>query len=100
MKTYQSIRKDNGLEQSHRKVMQGAISTLGLSAPYPFRIMLSKGVSLWKLQSCGTYKNAIFKDFGYKADITQGLLNRWTSQLDLECTTGGLERVFSVHNST
>ena len=32
--------------------------------------------------------------------IRQGLLNRWTSQLDLGCTTGGLERVVSVHNST
>ena len=32
--------------------------------------------------------------------ITQGLLNRWTLQLDLGCTTGGLERVVSVHNST
>jgi hypothetical protein len=30
----------------------------------------------------------------------QRLLNRWTSQLDLGCTTGGLERVVSVHNST
>ena len=29
-----------------------------------------------------------------------GLLNRWTSQLDLGITTGGLERVVSVHNST
>ena len=34
------------------------------------------------------------------ASISQGLLNRWTSQLDLGCTTGGLERVVSVHNST
>ena len=32
--------------------------------------------------------------------VIQGLLNRWTSQLDLDCTTGGLERVVSVHNST
>ena len=32
--------------------------------------------------------------------INQGLLNRWTSQLDLGCTTGCLERVVSVHNST
>ena len=32
--------------------------------------------------------------------LGQGLLNRWTSQLDLGCTTGGLERVVSVHNST
>ena len=32
--------------------------------------------------------------------VIQGLLNRWTSQLDLGCTTGGLERVVSVHNST
>ena len=30
----------------------------------------------------------------------QGLLNRWTSQPDFGCTTGGLERVVSVHNST
>ena len=29
----------------------------------------------------------------------QGLLNRWMSQLDLGCTTGGLERVVSVHNT-
>ena len=34
------------------------------------------------------------------AKIRHGLLNRWTSQLDLGCTTGGLERVVSVHNST
>ena len=32
--------------------------------------------------------------------LRQRLLNRWTSQLDLGCTTGGLERVVSVHNST
>ena len=32
--------------------------------------------------------------------LMQGLLNRWTSQLDLGCTTWGLERVVSVHNST
>ena len=32
--------------------------------------------------------------------LNHGLLNRWTSQLDLGSTTGGLERVFSVHNST
>ena len=44
---------------------------------------------------------------GFKVNIfclylgsTQGLLNRWTSQLDLGCTTGGLERVVSLHNST
>jgi hypothetical protein len=35
-----------------------------------------------------------------RRDLRQRLLNRWTSQLDLECTTGGLERVVSVHNST
>ena len=32
--------------------------------------------------------------------LSQGLLNRWTSQLDLGSTTGGLERVVSVNNST
>ena len=32
------------------------------------------------------------------SDQGQGLLNRWTSQLDLSCMTGGLERVVSVHN--
>ena len=32
--------------------------------------------------------------------ITQGLLHRWTSQLDLGITAGGLERAVSVHNST
>ena len=30
----------------------------------------------------------------------QGLLDRWTSQLDLGITTGCLEREVSVHNST
>ena len=35
-----------------------------------------------------------------EAVIIQGLLNRWTSQLDLDCTTGGLEVIVSVHNST
>ena len=34
------------------------------------------------------------------SNLSQGLLNRWTSQLDLGSTTGGLERVVSVHNST
>ena len=33
-------------------------------------------------------------------EINQGLLNRWTVQLGLGCTTGGVERVVSVHNST
>ena len=32
--------------------------------------------------------------------LDQGLLNRWTSQLDLGITAGGLERAVSVHNST
>ena len=32
--------------------------------------------------------------------LEQGLLKRWTSQLDLGCMTGGLERVVSVHSST
>ena len=36
--------------------------------------------------------------FTLKCLFSQGLLNRWTSQLDLECTTGGLERVVTVHN--
>ena len=36
----------------------------------------------------------------YLSWLMQGLLNRWTSQLDLACTTGGLERVILVHNST
>ena len=60
---------------------------------------------------CGISAKSIFKntsfiffltiDFRfYIAGLEQGLLNRWTSQLDLECTTGGLERVVSVHNST
>ena len=31
--------------------------------------------------------------------IRQGLLNRWTSQLDLGITAGGLERGVSVHYS-
>ena len=31
---------------------------------------------------------------------SQGRLNRWTSLLDLGNTTGGLETVVSVHNST
>ena len=40
------------------------------------------------------------KQSGPYCSTTQRLLNRWTSQLDLGCTTGGLERVVSVHNST
>ena len=31
--------------------------------------------------------------------LTQGLLNRWTSQLDLGSRTGGLERVVSIKKS-
>ena len=31
-------------------------------------------------------------------DIVQGLLNRWTSQLDLGCTTGGV--TFNLNNGT
>ena len=38
--------------------------------------------------------------WGKNGDLVHGLLNRWTSQLDLGSTTGGLERVVSVHNST
>ena len=34
------------------------------------------------------------------SQLSQGRLNRWTSQLDLGNTTGGLETVVSVHNST
>ena len=36
----------------------------------------------------------------FKGELIQGHLNRWTSQLGLGCTTGGLERVVSVHKST
>ena len=36
----------------------------------------------------------------YQCVIMQGLLNRWTSQLDLGITAGALERAVSVHNST
>ena len=32
--------------------------------------------------------------------VSQRLLNRWTLQIDLGSTTGCLERVVSVHNST
>ena len=38
---------------------------------------------------------------GAKAPVlSQGLLHRWTSQLDFGITAGGLERAISVHNST
>ena len=45
-----------------------------------------------------TLRNASLIDI--KSGIDQRLLNRWTSQLDLGCTTGWLERVVSVHNTT
>ena len=45
-----------------------------------------------------SYKNQVLPQ--QKGWLSQGLLNRWTSQLDLGCTTGGLERVVSVHSST
>ena len=48
--------------------------TLDLLAPYPFRIMLSKGVSLsgnYKIVAISTDKNNIFDDLDYKADIGQ-----------------------------
>ena len=32
--------------------------------------------------------------------IVKGLLHRWTLQLDLGITAGGLERTVSLHNST
>ena len=32
--------------------------------------------------------------------LRHGLLNRWTSEYDWGNTTGGLETVVSVHNST
>ena len=35
-----------------------------------------------------------------RSGVMQRLLNRWTVQLDLGCTTGGLERAVLVHNST
>ena len=34
------------------------------------------------------------------SNLSQGLLNRWTLQLDLGSTTWGLETIVSVHNST
>ena len=34
--------------------------------------------------------------FSHHVVLSQGLLNRWTSQLDLGCTNGGLERIVSV----
>ena len=39
-------------------------------------------------------------DFDRSAEPIQGLLHRWTSQLDLGITARGLERAVSVHNST
>ena len=47
-------------------------TTLDLLAPYPFRIMLSKGVSLsgnYKIVAISTDINTIFNDLEYKADI-------------------------------
>ena len=49
--------------------------------------------------------NGFFDDGNDIRDVEHGMLrqrlpNRWTSQLDLGCTTGCLERVVSVHNST
>ena len=41
-----------------------------------------------------------FSNFNEQRGTIQRLLNRWTSQLDLGSTTGCLERVVSVHNST
>ena len=58
------------------------------------RILWSDIGTLWYL-SIWHFKNLFFP-----AAIRQRLLNRWTSQLDLGCTTGWLERVVSVHNST
>ena len=49
-------------------------STLELLAPDPFKIMLSKGGSLWKL-AIRTDKNTFFNDLDYKADIGQHLRN-------------------------
>ena len=46
------------------------------------------------------FQSKKFRVWNQEVQLTQGLLNRWTSQLDLGCTTGGLERVVSVHNST
>ena len=43
-------------------------------------------------------KNSLAEKINNHAN--QGLLNRWTSQLDLGITAGGLERAVSVHNST
>ena len=44
--------------------------------------------------------NPNLNTFWGQPDPIQGLLNRWTVQLDLGSTTGGLERVVSEHNST
>ena len=52
--------------------------------------VLQKFILFWQAQL--VFKNAF--------EINHGLLNRWTSQLDLGITTGGLESVVSVHNST
>ena len=59
----------------------------------PFWIFFAKS---YKKQSKVLGEQGWVKNFMF----TQGLLNRWTSQLDLGCTNGGLERVVSVHNST
>ena len=40
----------------------------------------------------------IITEFNFASNLRQGLLNRWTSQLDLGCTTGGL--TFNLNNGT
>ena len=50
----------------------------------------------WRLHQGNEVQQIVVRHY----ELNQRLLNRWTLQLDLECMTGGLERVVSVHNST
>ena len=47
-----------------------------------------------------TFRLLIIHTKDTKDKVNQGRLKRWTSQLDLGNTTGGLETVASEHNST
>ena len=65
-----------------------------------FLFRYSMAAIVLPLKKKETGKVCIKNQSHYSVLLSQGLLNRWTSQLDLGCTTEGLERVVSVHNST
>ena len=72
----------------------------GYAAPIQNSMVYGQAQDRYAHTGASTQNSMVYGAVTAPSGISQGLLNRWTSQLDLGCTTGGLERVVSVHNST